>query len=258
MKKEEKTLTASHYIIMSSSYKEGIRIALDITDKKMLNVNTLSRIVQKIKDVCGEDVPLSTHFVSTESESWESVAMYDPFFKGVKRIESVEEFAATIERSRHLTGMDVANYILSKVRCTHLSLEKLVYFAYADYLCCFSEPLFQDEIYAFTHGPIIKSVYEVYKRSGYQYVAPYYQHDTRVESKKDEMPFQSRILFARKGEEKLCSIDRTIAKYGAYTASRLVELTHRKGSPWSMVDSTKQYQVITDDIIKAHHFAEIV
>lgn len=251
-------MTTSHYIIMSSSYKEGTRIALDITDPKLLNVETLSQIVQKIKDVCGEDVPLSTHFITTESRVWNSVAKYDPFFKGVKLIDTVEEFAATVERSRHLSGMDVANYILSKVRCTHLSLEKLVYFAYADYLCSFSEPLFQDKIYAFRHGPIVKSVYEVYRRSGYQYIEPYYQHDTTIEKKKDEMPFKSRILFVRKGEEKLCSIDGTIATYGSYTARELVDLTHKEGSPWSMVDSTKQYQIISDDIIKGYHYAETI
>lgn len=248
----------SHYIIMSSSYKDGVRIAIDITKKEMINKETISGILQKIESICGIGVPLSTHFISTESVSWESVSTYDPFFKGVKLIDTVEDFATTIEKSRHLSGMDVANYILSKLRCTHLSLEKLVYFAYADYLCSFSEPLFQDRIYAFRHGPIIESVYEIYKRSGYQDVEPHYQQDELIECKKDEMPFKSRILFARDGEEKLCSIDKTIEKYGSYTARQLVDLTHKSGSPWSMVDSTQPYQLISDDIIKNYHHVETV
>ena len=124
-----------HYIIMSSSYTEGTRIALDIVEESKLNKESIAGILKEIKETCGKDVPLSTHLICTSSKDWSSVQRYDPFFEDVKRIPTVSAFAETIKKSRTLTGLDVAVYILSRIKCTHLSLEKLVYFSYADYLC---------------------------------------------------------------------------------------------------------------------------
>lgn len=248
-----------HYIIMSSSYTDGNRIALDITDADVLNSDALGKIFRKIKDDCDKDVPLSTHFMETKSDSWESVVSYDPFFEGVECTKSVEEFTGKIKKSRILSGLDVANYILSKIKCTHLSLEKLVYFSYADYLCHYGERLFEDKIYAFTHGPVVAGVYETYKRSGSQYLKPLeFGNDSDIFTGVKELPARSRILFAKNGGEKLASIDKTIELYGRYSPGFLVELTHRAGSPWSRVDSTKAYRTISDDLIVAYHGMETV
>ena len=248
-----------HYIIMSSSYTDGTRVALDITEGSLLNSKAIAKIIQDIKQSCGKDVPLSTHLIETESDSWASVAEYDPFFEDVECTKSVAEFSEKIAKGRVLTGLDVATYILSKIKCTHLSLEKLVYFAYADYLCEHFERLFEDQIYAFTHGPVVDSVYETYKRSGSQYVKPLeFGVDSDVQTGVKELPARSRILFAKDGTEKLLSIDKTIEKYGKYAAGALVDFTHRTGSPWSHVDSSKAYQVILDELIIAHHHVECV
>ena len=248
-----------HYIIMSSSYTDGTRVALDITEGSQLNSATITSIIDKIKQVCGKDVPLSTHLIETGSPDWPSVAEYDPFFQGVECTGSADEFAGKIKKSRVLTGLDVATYILTKIKCTHLALEKLVYFAYADYLCEHSARLFEDKIYAFTHGPVIESVYQTYKKSGCQYVrSPEFGEDSEARTGVTELPARSRILFAEDGIEKLRSIDRTIQKYGGYTAYALVDLTHRSGSPWSRVDSTMAYQTISDDMIRDYHHVESV
>ncbi len=248
-----------HYIIMSSSYTDGARVALDITKHSLLNSEAIAKIIKDIKQNCGKDVPLSTHLIETESDSWGSIVEYDPFFEDVECTKSVTEFSEKIKKGRVLTGLDVATYILSKVKCTHLSLEKLVYFSYADYLCEHFERLFEDRIYAFTHGPVISSVYETYKRSGFQYVKPLeFDIDRDVQTYVKELPARSRILFAKDGAKKLFSIDKTIEKYGKCSARELVDFTHRSGSPWSHVDSTKAYQIISDDLIIKHHHVECV
>lgn len=250
---------AKHYIIMSSSYTDGTRVALDITEVDLLNSTTIAKIMKDIKQSCGEDVPLSTHLIETDSDSWVSVGEYDPFFADVECTKSVKEFSEKIKKSRVLTGLDVASYILSQIKCTHLSLEKLVYFAYADYLCEHSEHLFEDRIFAFTHGPVVDSVYETYKRSGSQYVKPLeFGEDSDVQIGVKELPARSRILFAKDGIKKLRSIDQTIHKYGKYTAAALVDRTHRAGAPWSYVDSAKAYQIIPDELIMAYHHVECV
>lgn len=251
-----------HYIIMSSSYSDGTRIAYDITDKSLINSKFISGIIDHIIYVagCDEDIPLSTHFIEAETDSWESVKASDPFFESVVCIKSLDEFAEKIKKDRVLSGLDVANYILSRIKCTHLSLEKLVYLAYADYLCSHSERLFEDNIYAFRHGPVIESVYSMYKRSGYTYVEPMeYDKDAKyVSNNVKAAPVKSRILFAKNGFDKVQSIEKTIKKYGHYSAGELVEITHRDGSPWSRVDSSRDYQVIPDELIKKYHYIESV
>lgn len=247
-----------HYIIMSSSYTDGTRVALDITEATKLNTDAIMKIIKEIRHVCGIDVPLSTHLIETSSDTWASVSQYDPFFEDVECAKSVADFAERIKKGRTLSGLDVATYILSKIKCTHLSLEKLVYFAYADYLCEYQKRLFEDKIYAFTHGPVVESVYETYKRSGAMYIEPLeFGADSDAQSGVKELPARSRILFAKDGVEKLQSIDQTIRRYAKYSAGTLVGFTHRQGSPWSMVDSSRAYQTISDDLIKAHHSVEI-
>ena len=77
---------------MSSSYTAGTRIALDITDVRMLNSQTLEKIIREIKSRCGSDIPLSKHLIETDSESWGSVKDYDPFFEDVDCVKSLPVF----------------------------------------------------------------------------------------------------------------------------------------------------------------------
>lgn len=72
---------AKHYIIMSSSYTDGTRVALDIKEVSLLNSEAIAKIMQDIKQSCGKDVPLSTHLIETESDSGLSVVKYDPFLR---------------------------------------------------------------------------------------------------------------------------------------------------------------------------------
>ena len=239
---------------MSSSYSDGKRIALDITDEKLLTSEAIKKIVEYIRIKCDKDVPLSTHYIQTEDISWDSVVKYDPFFDGVECVKEPSDFAKKVKIDRVLTGLDVARYIASKVKCTHLKLEKLVYYAYADYLCSSEKKLFKDVIYAFTHGPVIDSVYQTFKRSGIETIYP--SGESKSVNVRDIMPFRSRILFAKDGADKLLSIDNTLSKYAGYSASQLVDFTHKEGTPWSRVDSTKPYEKIPDNIIKKFHYLE--
>ena len=248
-----------HYILMSSSYTDGVRVAFDITEPHLLCEGYIDGVISEIKRQCGDGIPISSHLIQTESVSWDSVVRYDPFFKDVYLARSVSDFINKVRAGRFLTGLDVAHYILSQIPCTHLSLEKLVYFAYADYLCDHMKCLFEDRIFAFTHGPVVESVYESYKRSGKRYVnSKSDPGDAIISTTVREMPAASRILFAEDGIEKICSIKDTLRKYGRMSSSELVSLTHRDGSPWSYVDSTKPYQEITDELILEHHQAECI
>ena len=239
-----------HFIILSSSYSEGTRIAMDFVIESPGVKSEINDAVKRITEKCGNDVSLSTHFLETSSKDWESVIAADDFFEGVKLISTDNEFISLIQKDRKLNSLSLAKYILSKIKCTHLQLEKLVYLCFADYLCSTGKPLFDDTIYAFKFGPVVKTVYEEYKK--------YHGETITIEpiESKYEMPLRSLISFTEDGHEKLLSIDKTLEKYGCYSAIQLVEITHTDGSPWQRTYDGTHYKKIPSDIIKKYHCLE--
>lgn len=247
----------THYIIMSSSYSKGKRIALDYSVVEKSDYTELKEILSTITEKCGKDVSVSTHFVQTDSKSWKSVIEKDYFFKDVEVIKSVDKFIKLIKNDRVLKGLDIAKYILCKVKCTHLKLEKLVYLCFAEYLCQYDKELYMDEIYAYKYGPVVKSVYDKYKRYGYREIE---QDDEDIDATNIyEMPSRSRILFAEDGISKIKSIDETIEKYGEFSAIELVEITHRNNTPWDISGKGAfRNEIIENDIIKKYHCNETI
>lgn len=245
-----------HYIIMSSSYSKGTRIALDnIVSEE--NYNELKEIVKDIIKEIGKDVSISSHSIQTDSTSWQSVVEKDPFFKNVELIDTKEKFIKLIQQDRTLEGLDIAKYILCKVKCTHLKLEKLVYLCFAEYLCKYKEELFVDTIYSYRLGPVVKSVYNEYKGSKYQELK---KDDVDIEvNDKDEMPSRSRIMFAKDGIDKIKSIDETIEKYGNLSAIDLMELTHKRDTPWEITGCGRFLdRIIDNDVIIKYHCNEVI
>ena len=246
---------ATHYILMSSSYTLGKRIALDYLLDKESDFDEVKDIFNIITKECGKDVSISTHFVETDSKLWSSVAEKDYFFKDVELIKKLDKFIKLIQDDRVLKGLDVAKYILSKTKCTHLKLEKLVYICFAEYLCKYDKELYKDDIYAYKYGPVVRSVYNRYKGYGYKEIENQDIDSTGI----SEMPSRSRILFAQSGLEKIKSIDDTLKKYGTFSASDLVELTHKPETPWATSGKGKiKNEIIENDTIKKYHCNEVI
>lgn len=234
-----------HFIIMASSYFKGKRIAFQYAYEENMDYDETERAIKKIVDICGDRISFSTHYIRTEFESWESVVSYDPFFDDVYLAETLEEFIYLIRKDTTLSGLDIAKYILSKHKCTHLELEKLTYLCYADYLCKYGKRLCEDSIYAFTYGPVVDSIYGKYTR-----------HKEVLSLDMMECIPYSRIMVLPDGVEKIRSIDETLEKYSKCSSTDLVNITHADNSPWRMKDSTKMYQIIDDDLIQNHHSYE--
>ena len=248
----------THFIFMSSSYSLGTRIALDyiVTDASVQE--ELKHHLEKIIEECGKDVSISTHMIQADSETWDSVCTADHFFKEVTVIESVDKIIKLIQKDRKLQGIDIAKYILSKITCTQLKLQKLVYFCFANYLCETGKELFTDKIYAFKYGPVVDTVYKKYKEYGYKSIE---RETEEIDSKNiHEMPAKSRILFAEDGTEKILSIEKTLKKYGSLSAAELVDLTHKNNSPWSRTSKSIwiSYSPIKIDTIKEYHKFEAI
>jgi uncharacterized phage-associated protein len=117
-----------------------------------------------------------------------------------------------------VTAVEVSRWFVGSIdreagdSITHLKVQKLVYYAQAWSLALRGEPLFDEEIRAWAHGPVAESVYREYEGSSWNALpAP------------AEMPdFPSEV------EEHLSEI---LGAYGGMSAKQLELLTHAE-RPW--------------------------
>ena len=243
----------THFIIMASAYSIGKRVALEYVINEKQTLSSVKNVLDYITKQCGADVPISTHTIITESETWDSVYQKDAFFKNAILVEKKERFIQLLMADRKLYGLDVAKYILASVSCTHLKLEKLTYLCYADYLCDENKKLFEDRIFAYKYGPVVETVYENYKKSGVDSLK--LEDDTKEYTLEDKIgPTRSRIIASENGMQKLSSIDRTLAKYGSLSANDLVKLTHKYNTPWnkSGAGEYENLEISDNKILKYH------
>lgn len=119
-----------------------------------------------------------------------------------------------------LTCFDVADYFKTLVDeesgdlMTNLKLQKLVYYAQGFYLALHEEPLFNEEIEAWTHGPVIPELYHYYK-----------DHGAKGIPKPDNFDIS---IYPDHVKDLLNDI---YDVYGKYSAWKLRDMTHEE-EPW--------------------------
>lgn len=116
--------------------------------------------------------------------------------------------------------LDVAKYIVTYFSkknnpISHLKLQKLLYFVWIGYYRESSEYLFDDNVCAWRLGPVVPSVYSQFCVYGSMPISR--QFDVNI-------AFEDQII-----------INKTLKKYGAYSARELVDKTHAEDTPWSQV-----------------------
>lgn len=251
-----------HFIIISNDYLRRSRIALDIVEEDDDYTNHIGKIISEIMEKCDGEAPFSTHSILAFDGEWESVEKSDPYFKNVDVVKDYEEFMGRIMDNRKLKGIEVGNYILNKLVCTHLKLEKLCYLCYADYLCNTKKKLFEDDIYAFKLGPVVKTVFDKYKYFGYENIGQNEpeENDTKnIKEERDQFksPSECRILASENGWEKVRSINETLEKYGKLPVHDLVDIVHRANTPWYLVyKKGENFTKISDKEILEYHCNE--
>ncbi len=121
-----------------------------------------------------------------------------------------------------ITANTVANYFLAFAQeceepITNLKLNKLVYYTQAWHLALFNTPLFDEEIEAWVHGPVLSSLYENYKQFKWN---PIIVDDLNLEEIKQQFnPDQQNLL------------NDVVEVYFPETAYALEQLTHSE-DPW--------------------------
>lgn len=123
---------------------------------------------------------------------------------------------------------------------TNLKLNKMLYFAQGAYLARTGRPLFDNQIEAWTFGPVVPEIYRKYKICG----------KNAISSEEDI----DRSLFSEDEFETLLDVMR---EYGRYTGAALVSLSHKPGTPWKDA-FTRGDEVIRRDDIQAYFTAHPV
>lgn len=135
------------------------------------------------------------------------------------------------------TASNIADYFIWKSAqegkpITNKKLQKLIYYAQAWHLV-FNEgkPLFNEDIEAWVHGPVVRSVYQLFKKFGFNPII----------SKVDKNPIEDIQ------EKEL--LDQVWKIYGTMDAEYLEMLTHRE-DPWQKArqgnESTERSSTVID------------
>ncbi|MEK7498189.1 MAG: type II toxin-antitoxin system antitoxin SocA domain-containing protein [Patescibacteria group bacterium] len=143
-----------------------------------------------------------------------------------------------------VSARQVANYFVelsSKTDendLTNLKLQKLLYFAQGKYIAEKGKKLFGEPIEAWKLGPVVRSIYNTFKHCG---PYPITAFDEGVE--KARLPDEIKDFLSQIWEN-----------YNKYSAGHLVDLTHRRGTPWQIVYSESEDKEIPADLMK-HYFS---
>jgi uncharacterized phage-associated protein len=124
----------------------------------------------------------------------------------------------------------VANYFLERgfdeeVPIDPLKLQKLLYFAHGWNLGLYGTPLLSEPIEAWTHGPVIPSIYHEFKEVGNEPI-DWYAHE------QDEAPRHVPRVPAHDRQTRAL-LDRIWNVYGNFTGLRLSDMTHKPETPWA-------------------------
>lgn len=125
---------------------------------------------------------------------------------------------------------------------THLKIQKLVYYAQGLHLAYFEKPLFDENIEAWKHGPVVKELYDSFKQYG----------------RKDLMlvfnDIQESDLDLSDNEKYI--IKMAFNEYGAYSAIGLRQKTHNEPT-WLETYKPLKNIVIHKDKIKEFFIEQI-
>lgn len=123
--------------------------------------------------------------------------------------------------------LDIANKLLCHAATSevgellsNMKLQKMLYYQQGFHLAYFDEPLFDEDIEAWMYGPVVPKIYDVFMKYGNKGIEPLDAEEIRLNDDEE-------ILF-----DEVCHV------YGAYSASGLMNLTHKE-SPWATTPTGK-------------------
>lgn len=103
---------------------------------------------------------------------------------------------------------------------TPMKLQKLIYFAYRDYLQKTGQRAFNDSIQTWKYGPVVQSIYDEFKSFGANPITRFARDA------------QDKVYVVVEPALKDC-IDQVWNRYKCYSGIDLSKMTHKDGTAWS-------------------------
>ena len=114
---------------------------------------------------------------------------------------------------------------------TNLKLQELCYYAQGYHLAVEGEPLFEETIEAWDHGPVVPELYREYRRYG-----------------SGPIDFPASLDLGEFTAEQLTILDEVWENYGQYTGWKLRDMTHDE-RPWK---ETPNLSTISHDLMREY------
>lgn len=126
-----------------------------------------------------------------------------------------------------LSSEAVGNWFINKAKengtsITAMKLQKLIFYAHGWCLALYSTPLVEDQVEAWTYGPVFPHIYHLAKSYGSQPITSLLND------------FFSEPSLVPAGDPRIPLLEKIWDVYGKYTALDLSEMTHEPGGPWDI------------------------
>ncbi|HKG75432.1 MAG TPA: type II toxin-antitoxin system antitoxin SocA domain-containing protein, partial [Aestuariivirgaceae bacterium] len=133
-----------------------------------------------------------------------------------------------------LDGRLIANLILDHFdseewAISNKKINKLIYFCHGFSLCRLSQPLVRNHFEAWRHGPVIKVVYDNFKKAEFSPIKIRATAFDYVEAR--ELPVSYQAISSQMRDFILGITEHFIGE----SADELEQITHESGSPWHIV-----------------------
>ena len=153
------------------------------------------------------------------------------------------------------TVQHVANFFLEKGdaegrELTSLKLLKLVYIAYGWVLALTGKRLFEDEIQAWQHGPVVPALYHEFKHFRKD---PIFERAACFDLDSFDFTIPS---IPETDRDVVLILKRVWDAYKEFSAWSLRNKTHEIGSPWHQVYNDSERETVIPDNIIASYFRE--
>lgn len=133
------------------------------------------------------------------------------------------------------TARAVANFFIKKasdegLELDQLKLQKLVYYAYAWNAAHDKDPLFEEDVIAWPHGPVVRELWEEFKSFGREPIDRFaLETDWMQEPPTTSTPIAGDSEFERR------LLSAVWDRYKKFSGVSLSNMTHGPDEPWSIV-----------------------
>lgn len=151
----------------------------------------------------------------------------------------------------------VADYLLGthSIQLTPLQANKLTYIAHGFTLALHDTKLVREPVEAWKYGPVFPSLYYALREFGGDNISALNYCSTKI----DDGEINSRMKFLKTIlGDRIRIIDMVIETYGKLSGSRLIELTHEKGTPWHKFYRKNERGIIIPTRVIKEHYKDII